>query len=84
MRRLAGGACATLLANPVAFAVAGTCLWLLTQVVVGVVRARAEGVDWGVSDVVSCGVCMLALLVLAGLALGHITLTAIVGWRGKS
>lgn len=81
--RLLRGLCFTLLANPLAFVVAGISIWLLTQLILGVSRARAAGLEWDLSDFASFGGLMVVLSVLACLALGHIALMWVVGWRGN-
>jgi hypothetical protein len=80
--RVLRGTGATLLANPLSFAVAAACVWLLVHLLLGISRARQAGVAWSLFDVVSCTGCFFVLTFLACLAMGHITLMWVVGWRG--
>ena len=81
--RLLRSVCFVVLANPLAFAVAGTCVWLTAHLLLGIHHARVEGIEWELSDVLSCGSCIVALLFLACVAIGHIVLMLIAGWRGR-
>ncbi len=72
----------TLLANPLAFAVAGTCLWLLANLLIAPYR-EPQGIGGDLPAVLSFAGGVIAFTVLAVLALGHIAVMWITGWRGR-
>ena len=59
-------------------------MWLLVNLFLGIQNARSGGFNWGLSDVVCCAGYFLVLTAVAGLALGHLALMWIVGWRGDN
>ena len=81
--RLLRSVCFAVVSSPLAFVVAGTCVWLLVYLVHGVYHARTDGAEWGLSSALRCGGCFIALGLLACAAVGNIVVLFIVGWRGN-
>lgn len=79
--RLLQGGCLPLLASPFAFPVAGVCLWLLAHLFLVAYRGPGEGHDWGLLEMAGWAGCTIVLMVMAALAIGHIVLMGIAGWR---
>ena len=79
--RMLRSACWMFFANPLAFIVAGLCFWLLGCLLLSVYQAQAAGAEWRLWEVLGYGGGIIGLTFLACLAVGHIALMWIAGWR---
>jgi hypothetical protein len=83
--RLLRSTCWLFFANPVAIVVACLCLFLLGNVLLSIYQAQAAGIKWEASQVVNCASFIIAVTFLACLAIGHLALMWVAGWRsGRS
>lgn len=79
--RLLRSACWMFFANPLALVVAAVCLCLLARMVLSICQARAAGIEWRMTSVLSCGSFIIAVSVLACAAIIHMVVMGITGWR---
>ena len=83
VRRLLRGLFSAVILNPHAIVATVILGWLLAHVILGVHRTHTECVGWELHEVLGCSACVLALTVLTCLAVGHVVITFIAGWRGN-
>ena len=79
MRMVALGA----LVHPLALVVLALCIWLLIHMANHACQACNSGGAWCMSEVLSCGACMISLALVACLAAGYVGMMLIVGWNGR-
>ena len=72
-----------LLANPIALAVAVTCLSLLVRLAVGTDQQPGQQRAWSVLEVIRFIGINVVLIFLTCLACGHLALMWLIGWRGS-
>ncbi len=78
--RLVGAVTWSVFGNPLAVIVAVMGIWLVVLLLVGIPRFTAGAGGWGLTDILSCGVSLTALVLATGLALGHLVITTIAVW----
>ncbi|MBI5866451.1 MAG: hypothetical protein HZB38_18425 [Planctomycetes bacterium] len=68
-------------AHPLALALAALCIWLVTEMVLGMYRPTTEYST--VREVLGFAAGLTALTLLTGLVLCYLSLVWIAGWRGR-